>query len=86
MITIKKYFATWCMPCQQLNPILEEVKKENPNVNFLEIDVDNNKELALQDGVKSVPTVIFEKNGQQIHRFSGLKPKAIINNIINQYS
>lgn len=85
MLTVKKFGASWCQPCRMLAPIFEEVKKENPNVQFIDIDVDNNKDLALQSGVQSVPTVIFEKDGQQVHRFSGVKPKSVVNSIIKQY-
>lgn len=85
MLTVKKFGVRWCQPCLMLAPIFEEVKKENPNVQFIDIDVDNNKDLALQSGVQSVPTIVFEKDGQQVHRFSGVKPKSVVNSIIKQY-
>ncbi len=85
MLTVKKFGVRWCQPCLMLAPIFEEVKKENPNVRFVDIDVDDNKDLAIQSGVQSVPTIIFEKDGQQVHRFSGVKPKSVVNSIIKQY-
>ncbi len=86
MLTVKRYTATWCQPCRQMAPIFEEVKRENPNTQFMEIDVDDNKNMALQEGVQSVPTIIFEKDGQQVYRFSGIRSKSFISGIINQYS
>ena len=85
MIKIIKFSASWCQPCKVLKPIMDEVKNENPNVIFENIDVDQNKDFAMQSGVTSVPTVIIYKNGNEASRFSGVKTKTTINNIINQY-
>lgn len=86
MLVVKKFSAEWCQPCRQMAPVFDEVKTENPNIQFIEIDVDTNRDIAIQSGVSSVPTIIFEKDGQQVYRFSGVKPKSAINNIIKQYS
>jgi thioredoxin 1 len=86
MITLKRYTATWCGPCKALAPIMEELQSETNNVNFVTIDVDQNKEAATQDNVSSVPTIIVMKNGQEMHRFTGVKPKSVILAIIKQFS
>jgi thioredoxin-like negative regulator of GroEL len=56
-----------------------------PNVQFQTIDVDMDKASALENGISSVPTVIFEKDGQQVYRFSGVIPKATIAGAIRQH-
>jgi thioredoxin 1 len=86
MITLKRYTATWCGPCKALAPIVEELQSETNNVNFVTIDVDQNKEAATQDNISSVPTIIVMKNGQEMHRFTGVKPKSVILAIIKQFS
>jgi thioredoxin 1 len=90
MLIVKKYFATWCQPCKQLALVFEELKNEMANkatpVVFQTIDVDQNRESAAQNNVSGVPTVILEKNGQEVHRFTGVIPKQSILNLINQFS
>jgi thioredoxin 1 len=68
-----------------LAPIFGEIQNEVSDVLFETVDVDNNKDKAIQYSVSSIPTVIIEKNGQIVNRFSGVKPKNVIINLINQY-
>jgi len=85
MIKVIKFSATWCGPCKVLAPIFDQVKSETSGVSFVDIDVDTNKNIATQYLVSSVPTVIIEKNGEIVTRFSGIKSKSDIINLINQY-
>ena len=85
MLTVKRYTATWCQPCTQLAPIFSELQNELTGVQFQTIDVDNNRDLALENNISSVPTVILEKDGQQVYRFSGVLPKSVIAGIIRQH-
>jgi thioredoxin 1 len=86
MLTLKRYTATWCGPCKALSPIMNEIQSEVNGVQFITIDVDQNRESAAQNNVSGVPTVILEKNGQEVHRFTGVMPKQSILNLINQFS
>jgi thioredoxin 1 len=72
MTTIKHFTATWCQPCKQLSPIMRELVNKYPNTNYQIIDVDENPDAASKLGIKAVPTVIFEKNGQEVQRVMGL--------------
>ena len=89
MLVVKKYFATWCQPCKQLNPIFTELQNEMTNeidtITFQTIDVDQNREAALEANVSSVPTVIFEKDGIPVYRFSGVLPKSVIAGTIKKF-
>ena len=85
MVTVKRYTATWCGPCKQLAPVFEELKKEMTDVTFETIDVDQNREAAIEQGIVSVPTVILEKDGEQVYRFSGVLPKSVIAGVIKKY-
>ena len=85
MIKIIRFTASWCGPCKMLAPIFGEVQNEVSGVSFETVDVDSNKARATQYSVSSVPTVVIEKDGQVVNRFSGVKPKNAIISLINQY-
>mgnify|MGYP001199841204 CR=1 FL=1 len=76
MKTIKYFTATWCGPCKAFKPIMNEVAGEGHSVEF--IDVDEQQNIAVQYGVRSVPTVVIEENGNEVDRFIGALPKQTI--------
>jgi thioredoxin 1 len=89
MLVIKRYTATWCQPCKQLAPVFEELQREMTNerdqIVFQTIDVDADREATSAANVSSVPTVVFEKDGQQVYRFSGILTKSVIAGAIRQH-
>jgi thioredoxin 1 len=85
MLIVKRYTATWCGPCKQLAPVFDALQSEIPEVQFQTIDVDQNKDAALEANVSSVPTVIFEKDGVPVYRFSGVLPKSVIAGTIQKF-
>ena len=85
MLTIKRYTASWCGPCKQLAPTFSELQSEISEASFQTIDVDQNKSIALENNVSSVPTVVFEKDGEPVYRFSGVLPKSVIAGLIKKY-
>jgi thioredoxin 1 len=68
-----------------LAPVFNELQSEITEASFQTIDVDQNKELALENGISSIPTVIIEKDGQQVYRFSGILSKSVIAGIIKKH-
>jgi thioredoxin-like negative regulator of GroEL len=85
MLTVKRYTASWCQPCKQLAPTFDALQSEISGVSFQTIDVDADKDAAIQAGVTSVPTVVFEKDGIPVYRFSGVLPKSVIAGHIRKY-
>ena len=73
---VADFNATWCGPCRMLGPVLEELSEETSNVTFIGVDVDECAELAGQYGINSVPCVLFLKDGKEVSRSIGFKPKA----------
>ena len=69
------FYATWCVPCQMLSPVLEEVAVENSDIKLVKIDVDQNEELAYKYGISAMPTIIVMENGEEINRSIGVISK-----------
>ncbi len=72
------FSATWCGPCQQLAPAMEELASEyQGKVKIGKVDVDQSQDLANAYDVLSVPTVLFFKNGQLVDSLIGLHPRNV---------
>ena len=78
-LLVVDFYATWCGPCKKLSPTLDEVSEElGEQVNIVKVEVDESEDLAMDYGIRSVPTVLFFKNGQQVDKFVGALPKSEI--------
>lgn len=69
------FWATWCGPCRMITPVLEEVAKERPDVTVCKVDVDEERELALEYGVSSIPTLLVFRDGKVVNQSIGAMPK-----------
>ena len=75
-VSVVDFSAEWCGPCKMLGPVLEEVSNEFAGkINFLNVDVDNDSELAVQFGVTNIPALIVLKDGQKVDMQVGFQPK-----------
>lgn len=72
------FWAAWCGPCRMVAPILEEIAKENPGVKVAKVNVDEEQNLAMQYGVRSIPTMVLFRGGQVAKTAVGARPKASI--------
>ena len=71
------FWAEWCGPCRSLTPIVEELQKDfGAKVKMGKIDIDHSRNTPAKYGIMAVPTIILFKNGKEMDKITGLKPKA----------
>lgn len=81
---VMDFYADWCGPCKQLLPILEQVSKEQKDVVFCKINVDQNEELSRAYGVRSIPTLKYVKNNEIVKTTLGVQPVKLITESISE--
>jgi thioredoxin 1 len=75
------FWAEWCGPCRAMAPVLEELASEG-RVTLFKVNVDENPELAARYGIRSIPTILFLKQGTIVDRVVGAVSKAVLQAII----
>ena len=77
-LVVVDFFAEWCGPCKRIAPTLEALAKQHAGkVTFVKVDVDASQALAASRGVKSMPTLLFYRNGEQVDAMVGASPESI---------
>ena len=70
-------WATWCPPCRQIAPVIEELAGEyEGRAKVVKVDMDANRELGAQYSIQAIPTLMFFQGGELVESFVGVKPKA----------
>ena len=70
------FWAEWCGPCKMLGPVIDELAGEyEGKAKVGKIDIDNNRDAAVQYGILSIPSIIIVKNGEVVNKFVGISPK-----------
>jgi len=70
-LTLIEFSADWCMPCKALKPILSKISDEDSEVVIGTLDVDDNPDLSIKYNIRNVPTTIFFKDGEEVHKILG---------------
>ena len=84
-LVIVDFYADWCGPCKMLSPVIANMAKEFPNINFYKVNVDRESILARKMNIQSIPTVMFYKQGQLVNQFTGYKNPQEIKTIISNF-
>ena len=75
-LLVVDFYADWCGPCRMLSPVMEELAAEFENkAKFAKLNVDNVDEVASAFRIMSIPCVVFIKDGKEVNRIVGYRPK-----------
>ncbi|HLS31799.1 MAG TPA: thioredoxin [Flavobacteriaceae bacterium] len=80
------FYADWCSPCIAMEPILNEIEQHfQKELEVVRVDIDENKTLAKNFRIRSVPTLILFDNGEEVWRKSGLLTKRDITEVLQSH-
>ena len=79
---VADFYADWCGPCKMLRPILEEISDDRQDVKVVSINIDEEDELAEQFDVSAIPCVVLIKDGMEVDRSVGLKPREALEELL----
>ncbi len=83
-LTVVDFWAEWCAPCRMIAPTVEELANEyKGKVNVGKLNVDENNKIATRFGIRSIPTLLFFKNGEIAKQVVGVRSKAELKEIID---
>jgi len=78
------FWAAWCGPCRAIAPVLEELAEASKGrVTLMKVNVDESPGLAARYEIRSIPTILFVKEGAVVERVVGAVPRAVLQDIVN---
>ena len=78
-VSVVDFWAEWCGPCRVVGPVVEELAKDYEGKAVIgKLNVDENPEIATKYGIRSIPTILFIKNGEVVDKHVGAAPKSVL--------
>ncbi|MCW4020674.1 MAG: thioredoxin [Candidatus Bathyarchaeota archaeon] len=85
-VVVVDCWAAWCAPCRMIAPIIDELAKDYAGkLVFGKLNVDENRKVALEHQIMSIPTLLVFKNGELVDRIVGVKPRKILEPMITRH-
>lgn len=86
-LVLVDFWAAWCGPCKMVAPVLEELNEDmGEQLKIVKLDVDENQETAGNFGIMSIPTLLLFKDGQQVDKVVGFRPKEALADMVSSHA
>jgi thioredoxin 1 len=85
-LSLVDFWAVWCGPCRMIAPLIEQLSKDyEGRVQFGKLDVDSNQQTAVKYSIRSIPSILFFKDGKHVDTVVGAVPKAHLERKIEEH-
>lgn len=85
-LTVIDFWAEWCGPCKMISPIIEELSKDYEGKALIgKVNVDDNPDLSVKYGIRSIPTILFLKDGEIVDKLVGATSKQVLAGKVDQH-
>jgi len=85
-LSIVDFWAVWCGPCRMVEPIIEQLAHDyDGRVRFGKLDVDSNQQTTVKYSIRSIPSILFFKDGKHVDTVVGAVPRAQLERKIEEY-
>ncbi len=83
-VTLVDFWAPWCGPCRMIAPVIEELAEDfDGKAKICKVNTDEEQDIAIQYGIRSIPTILFFKDGQLVDQMIGAAGKQVLADKLN---